>query len=174
MKYGDVGKTKSLRIVDVYLLPGSGHHLVCCSSLARIIGWGRWQWNSLRKRLREDMTAPTHGAVGKKSNNSKYRTEHDIMMCTFFDKVEALSSPRATQIVRVVAREGDKEELEIRDGDEELTELPSHLSKRGLYKNFVAEYGWKYYANSRGKVSLTPLEGEQQVDVPSHWLLTLV
>eukprot|EP00957_Ditylum_brightwellii_P079690 6059344-Ditylum_brightwellii.AAC.1 len=128
----------------------------------KIIGWGRWQWNSLRKKPKQDLTAPIHGAVGKQSNNSKYWMEHDIMMCTFFNKIEALSSPRATQIVCVVSREGDNEELDIHDGDEELTELPSHVTKHCLYKNFVAEHGWKYYSRSKGKVSLAGMEGEQQ------------
>eukprot|EP00957_Ditylum_brightwellii_P122264 9324021-Ditylum_brightwellii.AAC.1 len=98
---------------DVHLLPGSANHLICRSSLARIIGWGRYQWNSLRKRLRQDLTAPIHSAVGKQGGNSKYRTECNIMIHNFFDKIEALSLPRATQIVRAVAREGDNEELDI-------------------------------------------------------------
>eukprot|EP00957_Ditylum_brightwellii_P192545 14659903-Ditylum_brightwellii.AAC.1 len=117
----------------------------------KIIGWGRHQWNSLRKLLRQNLTAPIHDALGKQGSNSKYRTECNTMMHTFFDKIEALSSPRATQIVCVVAREGDNEELDICDGDEDLTELPSHMTKRGLYKKFVAEHDWKYYSSSKGK-----------------------
>eukprot|EP00957_Ditylum_brightwellii_P131695 10044515-Ditylum_brightwellii.AAC.1 len=172
MKYGDVvKKMTSGHKADVHLLPGSVNHLICHSLLARIIGWGRYHWNSLRKQLQQNLTAPIHGAMGKWGGNSKHRTERNIMMHNFFDKIEALSSPRATQIVCVVAREGDNEELDIRDGGEDLTDLPSHMTKCGLYKNFVAEHGWKYYSSTRVKVSLTRMEGEQQVNVPSFWLV---
>mmetsp|Transcript_23130 Transcript_23130/g.33581 ORF Transcript_23130/g.33581 Transcript_23130/m.33581 type:complete len:259 (-) Transcript_23130:565-1341(-) len=167
MKYGDVlKKSTSRRKSEVYLLPGSVNHLICRSALARIIGWGRYQWNGIRQRLRKNLTVPIHGSVGKKSNNSRYKVERDIRMRAFFDKIEALYSPRATQIVRDVAREGGKEEDEELT---ELTELPSHVSKRGLYKNFVAEHGWKYHSTSSGQVSLTRMEGVEQNNVPSHW-----
>eukprot|EP00978_Attheya_sp_CCMP212_P020732 scaffold59674_cov28-Attheya_sp.AAC.1 len=104
---------------------------------------------------------------GEKSNNSK--VQYDIMLRTFFDEVEKLSEPRATQIVRNVAREGDEEELVIRDGDEDIIELPAHVSKRGLYKRFIHDHGWEYNSSARGAISMEPIEGEQQTEVPSIW-----
>jgi hypothetical protein len=167
IKYGEVAKLTHPNKQEVYLLPGSTEHLICKSSLARLLGWARCVWNKLKRCVQEDQCAPRHGLLGKKSNHSK--VEYEIMLRTFFDEVVKLLEPRATQIVRNVAREGDEEELVIRDGDEEFIELPAHVSKRGLYKRFIHDHGWEYNSSARGAISMQPIEGQQQTEVPSIW-----
>lgn len=165
MKYGEIGKATNRHTQNVYLLPGSSQHLICKSSLAKLIGWGRYAWNRLMKCMRADTSAPVHALVGRKGN--KFNISYDIMLRTFFNEIQELSSPRATQIVRIVARDGDEEELVMRDANNDVTELPSYVTKRCLYKRFVKEYGWDYHSSSRGAVSLTEREGEAQTEVPS-------
>jgi hypothetical protein len=58
---------------------------------------------------------------------------------------------------------------ETRDDDVDVVDLPSNCTKLGLYKALLAERGWKYIYNPKGRVTdKIPIEGmKQEPDDPS-------
>jgi hypothetical protein len=44
----------------------------------------------------------------------------------------------------------------LRAGDEERIELPTHMTKRGLYKTYCWEQGWKLVTDDKGRYTRTP------------------
>ena len=85
---------------------------------------------------------PVHALTGKPSNNamkaSMIKRLHD-----FFSELEEEAEPHATKVVRTRAR------VALRD-DDEIVELPSSYSKRGLYVRLMLELGWKVTCDGQG------------------------
>jgi hypothetical protein len=49
IKYGEITRLTHPHEPKHYLLPGLGVHLICKSSLARLLGWSRCIWNKLKR-----------------------------------------------------------------------------------------------------------------------------
>ena len=56
----------------------------------------------------------------------------------------------------------------LRDGEEDVVELPTAWSKRGLYFRFCYERGWKVNTDGRGRTNLEAIIGKDQHPV-CHW-----
>jgi hypothetical protein len=154
----------------VFLFPGTSH-LICKNALCRIIGYGSGAWLSIVNLAKKNLP-PSHGLGGLKSNHTK--DEMKLAMTNYLEKIQKLAAPRATLVARNIVR--DEVQIELRDDDEELLELPSNMSKRSIYNNLVAECGWKFTYDSRSRIiERTPIEGVEQTDAPSwsgfrqHW-----
>ena len=120
------------------------HRVQCCLSTLLLfynIPWHRFK--KIEKDLANGETAtPIHASTGKASNNamkeSTIKRLHD-----FFSALEEEAEPHATKVVRTRAR------VALRD-DDEIVELPSSYSKRGLYAKLMLEWGWTVMCDGRG------------------------
>jgi hypothetical protein len=73
---------------------------------------------------------PSHGLTGKAGN--KVDDSMALLLSDYFNEILQLATPRATLVIRTVVRE-QVERTELCDNDEEIVELPLHMSKRSLY-----------------------------------------
>jgi len=138
----------------LYLFPGSTKFMICKNALARVIGFNRIKWQSIWKCFKAGVPLPLHGLTGSESNRS-YRDKATMdALADFFTFVQSLASPRATRLIRALSKTGENT-TELRDDDEDLIELPTYFSKRGLYKQFLAKNGFTYTADAVGRVSIT-------------------
>lgn len=132
------------------VLPGTRNEMICKHRLAGLIGYGKKKWTACCKLLDENK-APVHGLKGKQSNNGKVHYVYTSLFHGFFDGLKELATPRATRIVTTqILREQPTAEnretrdepaqvIELRENDEDVMELPSSMTKRGLYKRFLQE-----------------------------------
>jgi hypothetical protein len=96
-------------------------------------------------------TFPVHGLTGKATNNNANKKARlDTPLRDFFEKLHDEAEVPATRLVREITGIG------LRAGEEERTVLPTHMTKRGLYKTFCWEQGWKMVTDARGKYTSTP------------------
>jgi len=133
--------------VKAFLLPGSNGRLICGNATARLIGYSRKSWATV-KTCYKQKTAPQHGLRGKAGN--KKNQEYEDILHEFFIKVEAMAEPRATKVVRDIV--GDQVEFCLR-GDEHIVDLPAYLTKRGLYKKLLADHDWQYTFSSKQNIT---------------------
>ena len=156
----------------VYLLPGTTHR-ICRNACQRMVGYGSRAWGTCRK-FAEDNVSPfnKHGLVGRKGVEAN-RSDGAMngLMDVYFERMCHVGTPRATRQVRLLSGL-----LELRDSEDKLIELPSHMTKLHVYKRFVQEQGWllKYDAKKR-IIERLPMEGAEQLSYPSerlfikHW-----
>lgn len=160
------GPTKLRRCV----LPGNHGHMVCHHTVAKLLGFGRKKWKTVEKALKEGVSS-THGLDGRQGN--KYNALKNSLLKDFCDEyVVPFSNPRATSIVRSIV--GDHVRTELRDDDDEVVELHSGWSKRGLYALLLNKYcGWREYFDSKGGVlRKVAIEGQKQINEhPSWWMI---
>jgi hypothetical protein len=151
---------------QVYMLPGQSF-LICKDALCTLLGMGHEKWSNCLKLARLNLP-PTHGLKGKSSN--RRNIEMETVLATFFDKQLEMALPRATMIVRDFVR--GEVQLELRDEDVELRELPSHFTKKGMFNQMVRELGWKYNYDKKGRIiERLAIEGmEQEEKVPSWFM----
>ena len=90
---------------------------------------------------------PVHGLKGKESNNNNLHHGYTFVLKMFFDMLETLAVPRATRVVRTLVKGEGKEEtnpstvrVELRDDDTDVLELPSSMTKRGIYARFLKDH----------------------------------
>jgi hypothetical protein len=175
IRYADAHQDKGASL-KAYLLPG-GSHLICQHAIARVCGFKSYAWRGLCKKVRSGKSLE-HGLSGKPSNNRSDVGREWID--EFLSLLEEQGAPRATRVVRFLNKDGNLVQ-ETRDDDVDVIDLPSNLTKLGLYKQFVAERGWKFIYDPKNRViDKVPLEGivqepENVEDVPSittflsHW-----
>jgi hypothetical protein len=151
---------------QIYMLPGSGL-LICKDALCKILGMGHDKWSSCVLIAKLNLP-PTHGLKGRASNRRNFELE--TLLSEFFDKQLELTLPRATMIVRDMVR--GEVQVELRGDDDEIRELPSHFTKKGMFNQMVAELGWKYQYDAKGRiVKRLAIEGlEQHEQVPSWFM----
>jgi hypothetical protein len=146
------------RGVKAYLLPG-GSHLICQNALSRVCGMKSYAWRGLCKKVR-DGVALDHGLTGKNSNRAD--PESQEWMDSFLSRLEEQGIPRATRVVRYLNNDGNYVQ-ETRDHDIDSVDLPSHCTKLGLYKQFVAEHGWKFVYDPKNRImDKVAIEGMEQ------------
>ena len=122
-----------------YLLPGTSH-LICKDGLCVLLGLGTTAWDSVMKMVKENRT-PEHGLTGKVGNRQDEVST--AMMREFFEELQQQAVPRATLIVRGLVRAASVDTT-LRDEDGNLLDLPSYMTKRGLFNALLAENGQVY------------------------------
>jgi len=101
---------------------------------------------------------------GRDGSNRSAKDDANInALKDFFQFVETLASPRATRLVKALSKTGENT-CELRDNDDELIELPTYLSKRGLYKKFLSNNGYIYSSDAVGRITTTALTSSQGND----------
>ena len=158
-----VNAKQYMRGPRLYLFPGSTRFMVCKNALARVIGFSRIKWRGIWSCVKNEIPLPMHGhshkpgdndAVGGQGNRScKDKTTMDALK-SFFKFVTTLAAPRATRLVRALSTTGTNTS-ELRDDDDDLIELPTYLSKRGLYKKFLGDNGYTYTADAVGRITIS-------------------
>jgi hypothetical protein len=166
MKYADF-ITKAYRRGDIlkktcYLLPGTPY-LICKDAMCRLLGLGKDAWRTIRKLVKDNAT-PSHGLIGRLGN--KFNKGMDDMLKDYFAEVVKLAQPRATLVIRHLVR--NQVQTELREDDDDIVELPAHMSKRSLYDRMLAELGWKYIYDGRSRIiERQEIEGMEQQQSPS-------
>jgi hypothetical protein len=118
----------------------------CKHALMLVLGIGKKRWSASAMHAAAN-TFPVHGLTGKTGNRSAHKMARvDSDLVDFFQKLQDEAEVPATCLVR-----GG-----VRAGEEESTELPTHMTKRGLYKKYCWEQGWKLVTDAKGKYTKTP------------------
>jgi hypothetical protein len=144
-----------------FLLPGSTEsYMLCKNALAQMIGLGRRKWETINNMVSNN-TMPTHGLKGRPSNNTNPELYQDLGL--FFDQLKEHAAPRATRFIRQQTGE-----LDIRDDDVDLLELPTSMTKRSIFRRYVEDRGWMIKVDAKSRVvSKDPVEGEDQYKILS-------
>jgi hypothetical protein len=129
---------------------------VCKHAMMLILGVGKTRWAASAKHAAAN-TFPVHGLIGKAGNKlSKKKARVDSDLNDFFAKLQD-----EAQVPGV--------------GEEEQVELPPYMSKRGLYKKFCWERGWKLDTDEKGNITRSSRpydtdfpEGSERKDI-SAW-----
>jgi flavodoxin len=105
------------------------------------------KWRNLRNSLTKDGPGPRkHGLIGndhRKKHSGMGLCETDLF--AFFELlVTDHGEPRATRLVRTKTKTG------LRDTEIDLVELPSAMTKRGMYQRFCYERGYKVSSDAFG------------------------
>jgi hypothetical protein len=122
----------------------------CKDALMLVLGIGKSRWGASAKHAAAN-TFPVHGLKGKTSNayaNKKARVNSDLM--DFFEKLQDEAEVPATHLVREISGVGLRAA-----GEEEKIELPSYMTRRGLYRKFCWEQGWKLVSDVKGNYTRT-------------------
>jgi hypothetical protein len=117
---------------------------ICASALLTILGYSRSFWDTCQMCAKKGRI-PTHGLTGRDSNR-RMDDELQVDLHVFFLEMMELAEPRATRFIR--ERTG---QLQTRDTEDDLLQLPPYLSKRGLYRRFCFERGWRVEITAKGK-----------------------
>jgi hypothetical protein len=101
--------------------------------------------------------------VGKAAN--KANQLHQEVLGEFFERLLLLAQPRAMVQVRDVVR--DVVRTELRNEGSQV-DVPTHMTKRGVYAKLVEQQGWVYRYDFKGRcISEDAVEGVEQKPVPS-------
>jgi hypothetical protein len=146
--FGDQLSRKELSVC--YVLPGVIIHCVCRNAYAKLIGFRQNKWETVERFLKCN-EEPSHGLEGRQSNNKSKTEDYKEKLDSFFEYITQFANPRATRIVAIRTNNGGIK-MDLRDENEELLELPSSFTKRGLYTRFLEENGWKETWDSQGRV----------------------
>jgi hypothetical protein len=89
-------------------------------------------------------------------------------MDSFLSQLEEQRAPRATRLVQFINKNGNSVQENCDEGDE-ITDAPAHCTKLNLYRQFIAERGWKYVYNQKNRIiDKVPIKGiEQEPTNPS-------
>jgi hypothetical protein len=138
----------------------------CKWALMLVLGIGESRWAKSTKHSRSN-TFPVHGLKGKLGNkNAKKMARIDSDLKDFFEELIDEAEVPATRLVRELTGMG------LRAGEEEKIELPTHMTKRGLYKQFCWQRGWNLVSDAKGNYTKTPrpydtefLDGSERQEV---------
>lgn len=129
----------------IYLLPGSTTHMICANACSRLVGFNRRAWTTVKKAY-EKNEIPKHGLSGKPSNARK--ESYEKLLGDYFATLEGMATPRATVEVREMV--GDKVDVSTREG-EAIKELPTYMTKLGLYKKLLGECKVSYTFSNKNR-----------------------
>ena len=152
MKYAEAMASKLSRRETkglIYLVPGTANSC-CFHAVAAAIGYTKEGWSTVRKFF-ENGETPRHRLCERVSNNALDETELSLPLAEFFINMRNLAAPRATKLVRNFTTEGDVQ-VELRDEDAELIELPTCHTKRSLHRRYLWEVGWQLELDSKSRV----------------------
>jgi len=106
---------------------------ICSSALLTILGHSRHFWKTCKESAANG-TIRHHGLAGRESNNT-LSDELVADLHLFLSNLMVLQEPLATG-----------------NTDEDVNYLPPSYSKRGLYKGFCHNRGWKTTTTTKGNV----------------------
>jgi hypothetical protein len=145
-----------------FLLPGTTH-LICKDALCLLLGMGKVAWKSVATMAKNNVP-PSHGLSGHVGN--KFDETMEELMKRYFEELLLLAQPRETLVIRSLVR--DMVVTELREDDQDIVELPSHMTKRSLYDRLLLQVGWKYTYDSKGRIiHQQEVEGTEQQKAPA-------
>jgi hypothetical protein len=123
--------------------------MVCKDAISLLLDYGCVKWRTCKQAVLNNKL-PEHGNKGKLLGNAKrFADEVKDDLHEFFAQIRQFATPRATRVVREETGSG------LRDGEEELVELPTFWSKRGVYARFCSERGYVISCTARGNIVKT-------------------
>lgn len=130
---------------------------ICRNALLAIIGYSKYFWGTLVDCVGAG-TIPSHGLIGKQSNNSM-DDELETALYMFLSEMEELAEPTAMRFVR-----DQTGQLDSRDEDDDVLYLAPSYSKRSLYHRFCYERGWIMSTTSKGTTKKSLREDQDWVE----------
>jgi hypothetical protein len=123
---------------DDFQIDRSELPLICKSTMMKITGCGISFWKTCSDALAKG-SLPKHGLKGRPSNRrNPFEDGIEEDLSVFFGGLKDFAVP--------IVKTGTLE----RDADTEKLLLPEDWSKRGLYKRFCWERGWKIKTTAKG------------------------
>jgi hypothetical protein len=144
-----------------FLLPGTAH-LICKDALCKLLGLGMTAWATIA--LMAKNKEPPANRPSKAGMNSN--SEMEEILKEYFEEVLKFAQPRATLVIRNLVR--DQVQTELREDDEDIVELPSHMTKRSLFDRLLLQLGWVYTYDSKSRIlERKSVEEQEQQQAPS-------
>jgi hypothetical protein len=118
---------------------------LCRNAVVEIFCVGYYRMGNISKYIGL-AELPKHGLTGKVPswNDTDSRKSCDDALIIFFDDLTQQGESHATRVVR------EKTKVGLRDGDVDLVELPSAMTKRNLYEQFCFSRGYKMQVSANG------------------------
>lgn len=134
-------------------------YFVCISAIQHLIGYGRIRLKRIWKDLGAGYILPRQVKVGLPSNRRLALEKDGVMddLRNYFEGLCELEEPRATRIVRETAG------ISLREAGDSV-DLPSYMTKRGLYKQFCWYRGIKVSTTARGATIYDKRDDEEWVN----------
>ena len=122
---------------------------VCKNAISVLLDYGIWKWQTCQEAILQNKL-PTHSKKGKVLGKAKRFADHvKDDLHSFFQHIKQFGAPKATRFVREETGTG------LRDGEDDLVELPTSWSKRAMYARFCFERGYVITTNARGSAIKT-------------------
>ena len=122
---------------------------VCKNAISVLLDYGIRKWQTCQEAILQNKL-PTHGNKGKVLGKAKRFADHvKDDLHSFFQHIKQFGAPKATRFVREETGTG------LRDGEDDLVELPTSWSKRAMYARFCFERGYVITTNARGSAIKT-------------------
>ena len=170
MKYGVAMKQRAYNGVrhdnrKLFLIPGVNkpEAMICTYALCALLGMTHNSWDPLWKKVKDGLPIE-HGLTGKVGN--KRNVNHHLVLTEFFEEMKAFAGPRATRLVRGLVR--NQVNIDLRDDDEEVLELPTCFTKQGLYNHYLLQLGWTFTYDNNGKV-VDKTASSEDLPNPASW-----
>jgi hypothetical protein len=119
---------------------------LCRHALQHITDFRKDKWNNVSCCAETGM-APVDRRKGNTNRHDAFMKVHSSDLHTHFQLLRQHAAPRATLLVR---RETGA--TETRDDDPDVEDLPTFISYRGSFKQFMWEQGYKVITDSKGRV----------------------
>lgn len=118
-------------------------HFVCVNALQHLLSYGTKKMRRIRTDINNGLFIPRRPRLGIPLRNSldKKGVLDDLHL--FFDDLSEYEEPRATRFVR--------EATGVSARDDGIIDLPSYMTKRGLYRDFCFERGVIAQTTATGK-----------------------
>ena len=133
-----------------HLYFGGDESVMLCQNTFRSIfnvnGEKQWRNYTNDVKVKGSSMLPAHGNTGNvhRAMNSPLGASKPAVVDYLKRMKEEQGEVRATRLVR------EKTGLTTRDDEDDLVELPAHLSKRQVYKDFCFDRGWKVGTTAKG------------------------
>lgn len=118
-------------------------HYVCIHALQHLLCFGRKRYSRIRKDINAGLMVPHRPRLGKATKRNLEKEGVVDALHLFFDTLCDYEEPRATRFVREATGVGVREEG--------IIDLPSYMTKRGLYRQFCYARGTKVTTTQNGK-----------------------
>jgi hypothetical protein len=129
---------------------------VCRSAIGAILDFRYHKWKTMAVAV-ENNTMPSHGNKYQRSGRGKqFDRLCSSLLHEYYDTLKLFAQPESTRIVREETGTG------LRDGEEGVSELPSHFSKRSCYVRWCDERGWIMNLKPRGNYDAEMKQGVDQ------------
>ena len=115
------------------------NYMVYKDAIAPLPDYRRIKWRTCQQAVKQNHL-PDHGNKGRLSGKAKrFAVEVKADLHDFFKEIKQFAAPKSTRFIREETGSG------LRDGEENLLELPTCWSKRSIYGRFCYERGWGYF-----------------------------